>query len=305
MAVRFTAVLCLGLLCPRVAQNARDNTVNPAGVTREISGSSQLFAGNIINHGAFKITDTTVSYSGTFTNHGEYNSDPSINNFTDLIIGAGGYLIGGAGDQFIVQGAMQNGSLQSVAWSTRAAELSFRGGGASAHTMSLAGRDMGASYFGTVANFAWDTLRLRAGESLILADGNATPGAAFYAESLILEGGLAQLLSVTGNGFNIYYNPFTPGSAWLGGRIWPVTGGGAIIPMAAILDITAVNTLANGHVTFDVLGAPLHHHTIKASTDLVTFFNIGTVTAAADGTFTYEDSAGTAPGRRFYRVDFP
>ncbi len=272
---------------------------------RELTGPPQFLAGAIVNHGTFKITDTTVTYGDTFTNHGAYLSDPSTNNFTTLIIGPGGYLVGGTGDKFVVKADMLNGSLQSTAWSTVPAELSFRNTGSTAHTMSLAGRDMGASYFGMIGNFAWDTLRLRAGESLTLTDGNATPGAAFYTDSLILEGGLAQIASITGNSFNIYYNPWAPANAWLLAQTWPLTGRGSIIPMQAALDITAVHTLPNGHVLLNVLGAPLRTHRILVSIDLFTFDFLGTAVAAADGTFTFEDPDSSFMSRRYYKVVFP
>ena len=109
--------------------------------------------------------------------------------------------MGGAGDLFSVSGSFVNGSLQNVSWNTTEAELVFRGG--ASHTFYLAGADVGTNYSGLTTNFAWKTFRLASGESLTLQDGNGIRGAALYTRSLILEGGLAQISSVTGNGFKV------------------------------------------------------------------------------------------------------
>ena len=149
-------------------------------------------------------------------------------------------------------------------------------------------------------------MRLAAGQSLTLSDGNANNGAALYVDQLLLEGGLGQIANLTGNGFRIYYNPYDPANAYLAADTYVLTGGGAIIPVLINLRITSITRLSNGRIVLQCLGAHGRTHTVQAAPDLAaTFVGIGTVTAAADGTFTFEDAnAGSFP-RRFYRLVFP
>lgn len=278
--------------------------VNPRGQKLEVAGPPALFTGAFVNHGTFKTTETTVTFRGAYTEMGSYVSDPSTNYFTDLLIGTTGTLTGGLGDRFIVSGNFFNGSLQNTTWSTGSAELAFSGG--AAHSMSLAGTDAGATFLGYVNNFAWGILRLAPGQSLTLSDGNATAGAALYTQKLILEGGVAQIAAITGNGFSIYYNPDDTANAYLGGLTYPLTGGGAVLPVAAVVKITAITRLASGHTLLQGLGVPSRSHTVQASPDLIVpFAFLANVTAAADGTFQFEDVNAASFMERFYRIIFP
>jgi len=64
--------------------------------------------------------------------------------------------------------------------------------------------------------------------------------------------------------------------------------------------------MSNGHAFLQGLGAPRRNHTILATVDLTTpFLPIATVTAGADGSFSYEDSNIGNLDKRFYRVGFP
>jgi len=67
--------------------------------------------------------------------------------------------------------------------------------------------------------------------SLTLADGNATGGGAIYVTTLILEGGLSQIGSITGNGLSIYYDPAAPDNEYLDAGTFALTGGGQIAPV--------------------------------------------------------------------------
>ncbi len=236
--------------------------------------------------------------------------DSSTNIFTDLNIGSGGYLIGTAGDVFVVLGNFTNASTQNLLWSTGAAEISFKGG-AAPHLITFAGTDLGPSYFGFVNNFAVGTLRLAPGQALTLGDGNATPGAALYATRVILEGGLGQVASITGNGASIYYDPTDAANAGLlagaPGGVYPLAGGGVLAPVGAALQIITESKLANGHISIQGLGVPLRTNTLQASPDLKTSFfaAIGTVVPAADGTFTFDDPNASLFPQRFYRLAFP
>lgn len=230
--------------------------------------------------------------------------DSSINQFTDLTIGAAGYLTGGAGDIFVVSGNFTNGSTQNILWSTAASELQFKGG--TFHTFAMAGADLGPTYFGYLNNFSFDTLRLGAGQGLVLAEGNATPGSAIYVNNLVLEGGLPQITSITGNGFFIYYDPTKVANTYLNAQTYPLAGGGAIQPVIATLAVISTTRLGNAHIQLTCLGVPSRVNTIQASPDLIQpFVAIGTALADANGNFTFDDpNAGSFP-QRFYRVSFP
>lgn len=278
--------------------------VNPRGQTLEVAGPPARFTGAFTNRGTFKTTDTVVTFAGQYTEMGSYVSDPSTNYFTDLVIGTSGSLTGGLGDRFIISGNFSNNSLQNIAWSTRNAELVFSGG--QAHSMSLAGADSGAVFSGYANNFAWGILHLAPGQSLTLADGNATARGALYTQKLILEGGVPQIASITGNGFNLYYDPTDAANDYLGGHVYPLAGGGAILPISTDPKITAITRLLNGHILLQCLGVPNRSHTVQVSPDLVIPFTfLSSVTATADGSFQYEDFNAANFTQRFYRLAFP
>ncbi|SDW84202.1 PEP-CTERM sorting domain-containing protein [Nitrosomonas oligotropha] len=205
------------------------NVINAASGKIEIANSPAIFTGDVVNNGQFKTTHTTVTFSGTYTENGSYISDPSINNFTNLIIGTSGYLVGGTGDEWHITGSFENHSLQNTLWNTANAGLFFDGGGLK--SLYLAGIDEGASPFGFTNNFAFGSLFLAQGAELNILDGNATPGAAMYVEQLNLAGGVSQLSSIHSD-YNIYYNPALAGNAYLLGKTYALDGGGLL--MAAV-----------------------------------------------------------------------
>ncbi len=232
-------------------------------------------------------------------------TDASTNVFTDLIVGSGGYLTGSTGDTFVVSGDFLNASAQGALWSTTLSELRFQAGVA-AHQVTFAGADMGPSYFGYQNNFAWGTLHLTSGQALMLGDGNATPGAAMYVTKLVLDGGLGQIARITGNGANIYYDPTNAANAYLNAQTYPLAGGGAIIPVIAVLQIVTESKAAGG-VTLTCKGVPSRLHTVQASPNLAsaTFAPIGTATADASGNLGFTDPAAGGFTQRFYRLVFP
>jgi hypothetical protein len=113
---------------------------------------------------------------------------PADNHFGTLAIGPQGYLTGGKGDRFFVRRDFAVRSARREAWETSEAELSFAG--SARHSMSLTGRDDGPSGSGFEHNFSWGVLRLAAGESLSLIDGNDAPGGELYVGELDLADGL-------------------------------------------------------------------------------------------------------------------
>jgi hypothetical protein len=212
-----------------------------------------IFASPQIHRGVLKVTNTTVQFLAPYTELGAYLSDPSTNYFTDLTVGPSGYLTGGAGDNFFVSGNFTNNSAQNTLWSTAAAELDFIAGG-SPHTFALAGADQGRSYFGYNHNFAWGIFRLRSGQSLVLGDGNSTRGAALYATRVILDDGISEVSSITGNSFSIYYDPADSGNSYLlsgaPGGVYSLSGGGVLAP---VQPVTAVSRMTHGSAgTFDI-----------------------------------------------------
>ncbi len=279
------------------------NVTNSAGKTLHVAHNPAIFTGNVVNNGIFKNTETTVTFTGNYTENGTFVSDPADNYFTDLLIGTNGKLTGGTGDRFFVLSDFSNASTQNLTWQTQLSELIFQGG--TGHDVSLAGADMGATLAGYVNNFAWQTVRLAAGDSLTLSDGNATPGAALYTQQLIIEGGLAQIAAITGNGCILYYNSSDPANVFLNGQTYPLTGGGSITPVTAALTFISSSILPDNSVQLDLLGAPGQLHTLHASTDLVTFTAIGTATADAAGLFSFIDADAATLGRRYYRVTLP
>jgi len=173
------------------------------------SGGSLDAAGGILNHGSISF-DGTILSGGGVTNEGD------------------GYLAGGAGDRFFVSGDFLSSSEASVLWDTVGAELIFEGG---SHTLAYTGEDRGQSLLGYDQNFAWGVLRLEPGDSLALQDGDAIPGGALYVDVIDLGDGLAQIGSIAGNGLSIYYRPFSPENAYLGGQTFALSGGGALAPV--------------------------------------------------------------------------
>lgn len=197
----------------------------------EIDAGKATFDGEVVNFGEFHVTDSTMTFNASYTEHGAYISDPSTNRFVDLLIGADGYLVGGAGDRWVVSGQFDNGSAQGTAWSTASSDLVLSGAGP--QVIHLAGADLGPSAQGWMDNFAWGSLQLAAGTSIHLLDGNAAPGAALYVGLLDLAGGVDQLGEIMSD-FNIYYDPTLGANAYLGGATYGLGGIGQLRPLAAV-----------------------------------------------------------------------
>lgn len=160
-----------------------------AGQVNINGGGNQTISANVINEGSFKITDTTVEYTGSFTNNGAYHSDPSINVFNGLTVGTNGYLTGGLGDVFKMQGDFFNNSTSGL-WATSSAMLEFTASPSTTHQMTTMGTAFG--------QYRWGTLQIDSGARLNL-NGVYTVG------WLDLVDGITQLDMLTGD-FTIYYD---------------------------------------------------------------------------------------------------
>ena len=77
-------------------------------------------------------------------------------------------------------------------------------------------------------------------------------------------------------------------------------------PVAASVKIDLVTPLANGQFRVQGTGVPFKSHTVQATANLTQpFATIGTVTAAGDGTFQFDDTNAASFAARFYRVTYP
>jgi len=197
-----------------------------------LSGSgTRVFNGDVTNQGTFNVTETNVAFNGNFDNQGVYVSDPSVNTFDNLNVGTDGYLVGGAGDQFIVRGNFTNSSTQNINWDTSQSTLIFdNANGPATHLMSLASADLGSALTAFDNNFAWGEVVLESGQRLTLVDANSTPGAALYASQLKLPNGVSQLNNISGD-YNIYYDPALSSNQYLAGSVFNFGSGiGQLIP---------------------------------------------------------------------------
>jgi hypothetical protein len=209
------------------------NVTNDTGSTMTIEYNPAIFTGSVVNNGTVFITQTTASFAGTYVDNGTTIHDPSTTYYTNWTIGSSGATTAGTGDVIAVTGNFINNSTQNTKWSTTAAELEFLGG--SAHTMDVAGTDMGATTAGFSNNFAWGILDLNGtNDALILGKGTglaAGVNGAFYTYELLLAGGVSQIANITGNGVNIYYDPTNSANAYLGDKTYSLANGGEIAPV--------------------------------------------------------------------------
>ena len=114
---------------------------------------------------------------------------------------------------------------------TDTATIEFLGKAGTSHSMLLTGEDRGATPAGFLENFAWGALVIGAGNSLTLdrsRQGRTDP--ALYVGELtgaVIVGGAIR--NISGNGINVYYDAARAANAYLGGRIYGLANGGALI----------------------------------------------------------------------------
>jgi hypothetical protein len=175
-----------------------------------------------------------VTFTGSYTEGGVYISDPSDNFFTDVSIGAGGYWVGGVGDNFHISGDFVNNSEQNTLWNTDLASLFLTGAGN--RDLFLAGSDFGSLFSGYDDNFSWGEFSLASGVSVNIWDGNADPTAALYVGLFEVGDGLSQLDSIFSD-YNIYYDSLLAGNTYLGGMQYALNGGGFLTPLASTVPV--------------------------------------------------------------------
>jgi hypothetical protein len=194
------------------------------------------FFGDVTNSGsgAIKISKTTATFNGNFSNFGAYISDPATSIFAGDVTGSG-FLVGGPGDRFEV-----GGSLLERLDSNGGADLEFFGAGP--HTLDVFGE-----LTSNLGLYALDSLQLDAGATLALANDSGPGTGALFVHNLFLPNGetVAQFqASTTGDPVNIYYDPSTAGDAYLGGLTYALTGGGFLEPLSAPPAVPEPDSLA-------------------------------------------------------------
>ena len=256
-----------------------------------LSGSA-LFSGL---GGSLSVGTLSLGFGGVFSNS---SMDAAMVNLS--VIGSG-YLTGGAGSRFLVERSFLDTSVRATEWDTAASALVFKAG--ASHLLQLPGADRGPSLAGFTANFAWNTLELGTGGALTLQDGNAAAGGAMYVRKLLLDGGLAQVAAITGNGFRIFYDPADSANSYLGGGSFSLVNGGSIAPVTSSLRVRAIGVDASLHATVDFDHQPGQACKILYSTDCKTWNEISapSLQLMGEGLARWVD-AEEISGQRFYRV---
>ncbi len=191
-----------------------------------------LVRGDVTNNNEFQVANANVKFDGTFTNNGAFHSDPSTMHFTNLYIGAEGYLAGEAGDAYKLSGSFKNESTQNVLWQTRNAQLIFEDA-EQAHQLLVNSRDDGAVMTAYDDNFAWGTVDFGGDDS----EAEFLSGSlALYTGSLlgVVIDADGKVVNLSGDS-NVYYifDPTNPGAnGYLNGQTYAfLSGKGQVIPV--------------------------------------------------------------------------
>ncbi|HEY1934005.1 MAG TPA: hypothetical protein VGG99_18495 [Acetobacteraceae bacterium] len=206
----------------------------------QVQNATVTFFGTVTNtsRGTIAVNGSTVSYLGGLVNRGTLITDPTILETTDFTNNGSAAVVASAGDVYELQESLLGNTTNNTDWNTTAAKLDFIGGGGNAHTLDLYGLELGATTAGLTNNFAWGTLEVATGQSLTLADAKSGTGA-MYVDSLLLDGfsrgSLADFIQswITGDGYNIYYDPDAAGNGYLDGLDYALAGGGSLIALSA------------------------------------------------------------------------
>lgn len=206
---------------------------NTKGGLLTVRNEQTLVTGLFVNDGTIRAIGGQIAFEGGLENHGGYVSEPSLNTFSTLLVGAEGWLDAQAGDRFVLTGDFLNHSGRVDAWDTSSARLVFSGPGE--RRFELAGADLGATATGLAGNFAWAALEIDPGTTLALSDGNGLAGAALYVGALsgaLIDGD--RVTNLRGEGVSVYYDPSSAANAYLAGRGYRLQDGGALLAMAPV-----------------------------------------------------------------------
>ncbi len=202
-----------------------------------LANTTGTIQANIANNGAVQVSGSNIMFGGTFTNNGGFVTEGATISFGNLVNTMTGTIQASAGDTFKIAGNFTNTAQVGSATDISKATFAFTPGiGAmpTAHTMTLGGLDLGQSAEALTGDFLIGTLDIT-GQSLTLASGNTIGKAALYVDTLtgaVIDAtatldGLQVVDNITGDGFNIYYNPLD--DLALGGLDYALLGGGELI----------------------------------------------------------------------------
>jgi len=185
----------------------------------------------VYNYGTIKLFDgVEVEFYLGVHNFGRLESDPALARFQeDLDVRESGYLVGGTGDRFVVEGDFLNSSEQAELWNTDDATLILSGSGRK--VVALPGEDRGDSPASGVDNFAWGALEVLEGVEVEFTDGNVNnDGTALYVGVLdvedraLIDAENRQVLCFFGDA-SVYYDRSRPENEYLGGLTYTFAEG--------------------------------------------------------------------------------
>ncbi len=191
------------------------------------SQSNTYLLGSGENYARVQILDSAADFGRFWHENGALLIDASSVTVDNLAVGNDGYLKADSSSTVKVGADFNSQSTQNAQWETAAATLLFESDdpNSMSHSVSAAGDELGATAVGFENNFAWGTLQIAPGNSLVLEGG---PGSALYVGTISgqsISG--PNILNITGNGANIYYFAGTGGSTYNlqdGGQLIPVSG---------------------------------------------------------------------------------
>ena len=233
--------------------SAKNINIFPGG-TFNVKNVTTTVTGDVTNLGTIKTTNAKVTWNGNFTNNVAYISDPSTQTFNkDLVVGAGGYLVGGSQDLFVIKNDFINQSANQDQWNTVLSSLQFATGADNIHVFYIDGQ--GAT---VVNNFAWYSLNIT-GQTLRLKDGNGTPNGDQWL--MALTGAKFTGMTLTNifnddptNVLNLYYDKNLAANAYLHGLNYTITGGAGGMLIAHTPVPPSVLLLGSGLLGLGALG---------------------------------------------------
>src|SRR5207247_2073709 len=113
------------------------NLTNLAGRMLTVSNSAATFYGRVLNQGTVRAHAATVTFASNYTENAALIADAADFYFTNLTVGATGYLIVETASRIFLAGNFTNASTQNVLWNTVPARFAFLTGGP--HRLELAG----------------------------------------------------------------------------------------------------------------------------------------------------------------------
>ena len=216
--------------------------------TTTVSGNGfRTVNGKVENNGTVKVKRTMVSYTGEFTNNGEYTSHYSTQFFNDLIVSENGYITAKYGDRFFLRGNFENYSQMNFDWNTEHAHLSFLSGEDNIHDLYLTGRDYGNTMAGYSDNFAWGALDAT-DDILYLYDGNDEAGGSLYLRKIFGAEIVDEIVAnISGSeGLTIYYNARANENMYLAGLDYNLSGSGYLRAVGSVPEPATMFLLGTG-----------------------------------------------------------